>query len=207
MCQIFSIILLQLAATTLSITYRLPVILQFILPTTEKLQYYFFSMKFALFLLFAVAGMHRVVDAFAPSAPIAAGTNLVVSTGRICANANLRTITNSCLAMSAGGLPDFDVNNIDQTEAVAMTKKLSDTVITSLSSTGVTLPTLDSIDLSALSSLSLGEGISTDEVSSKVNEALDEFIAWAQPQVEALTDYGMLCCVRYCCIKCCNIYL
>ena len=152
-------------------------------------------MKFASSLLFAVVGVYRAVDAFAPSAPIAAGTNLVVPTGRICANANLRTSsTNSCLAMSASRLPDFDVIKIDQAEAVAMAKQLSDTIITSLSSTGVTLPKLESIDLSALSSLSLGEGISTDEVSSKVNEALNEFLAWAQPQVEALADYGMLCC-------------
>ena len=94
--------------------------------------------------------------------------------------------------MSAGGLPDVDINNVDQTEAVAVAKQLADTVITSLSTTGVTLPKLDSIELSALSSLSLGEGISTDEVSSKVNEALNKFIAWAQPQVEALADYGVL---------------
>ena len=152
-------------------------------------------MKVATFLLFAFAGMYRAVDAFAPASPIAAGTNLVMPMGRICANANLRTAsTNSCLAMSANGMPDIDITNVDQSEVVDMAKQLSETVITSLASTGVTLPKLESIDLSALSSLSLGEGISTDEVSSKVNEALNEFRAWAQPQVEALADYGMLCC-------------
>ena len=93
--------------------------------------------------------------------------------------------------MSANGMPDVDISNVDQSEVVDMAKQLSDTVITSLASTGVTLPKLESIDLSALSSLSLGEGISTDEVSSKVNEALNDFIAWAQPQVEALADYGV----------------
>ena len=151
-------------------------------------------MKLFVSFLVAFAGMDRAVDAFAPSAPIAAvGTNLLVPAGRICANANyLRTSTNPCLAMSAGGLPEVDLNNLDQAEAMAMAKQLTDTVITSLSSTGVTLPRLESVDLSALSTLSLGEGISTDEVSSKVNAALNEFIAWAQPQVEALTDYGVL---------------
>ena len=150
-------------------------------------------MKLFVSFLVAFAGMDRAVDAFAPSAPIATvGTNLLAPTGSICANANLRTSTNTCLAMSAGGLPEVDLNNLDQAEAMAMAKQLTDTVITSLSSTGVTLPRLESVDLSALSSLSLGEGISTDEVSSKVNAALNEFVAWAQPQVEALTDYGVL---------------
>ena len=43
---------------------------------------------------------------------------------------------------------------------------------------------LDSIDSSALSSLLLGEENSTDRL-------LKEFTAWAQPQVEALADYGV----------------
>ena len=147
-------------------------------------------MKVATFLLLAFAGMYRAVVAFSPASPIVSGTNLVMPMGRICANANLRAAsTNSCLAMSANGMPDVGISNLDQAEAVDMAKQLSETVITSLASAGVTLPKLESIDLSALSSLSLGEGISTDEVSSKVNEALNEFIAWAQPQVEALADY------------------
>jgi len=58
------------------------------------------------------------------------------------------------------------------------------------------LPKPDSIDLSALSSLSLAEENSTDEFARKLNEALNEFIAWAQPQVEALADYGGLLVLR-----------
>ena len=140
-------------------------------------------MKLAFSLLFAVVGANRAVDAFVPSTSITSA-NFVVPTGRI---ANLRTSgTNSCLAMSTGGLPELDIETLDRTKALA------DSVITSLSSTGVTLPKPDSIDLSALSSLSLAEENSTDEFARKLNEALNEFIAWAQPQVEALADYGGL---------------
>ena len=52
---------------------------------------------------------------------------------------------------------------------------------------------LDSIDSSALSSLLLGEENSTDRL-------VREFTEWAQPQVEALADYGALLvkCRNYC---------
>ena len=52
---------------------------------------------------------------------------------------------------------------------------------------------LDSIDSSALSSLLLGEENSTDRL-------VREFTEWAQPQVEALADYGALLvkCRIYC---------
>ena len=52
---------------------------------------------------------------------------------------------------------------------------------------------LDNIDSSALSSLLLGEENSTDRL-------VREFTEWAQPQVEALADYGALL------VKCRNSY-
>jgi len=91
------------------------------------------------------------------------------------------------------GLSDDIIGNVNLNEIGTAAKSILETTPTTLASLDAGSMSQEPLILPDISlpTLSIGEGLSMGDLSipPEVNDAINDFIAWAQPQIEALADY------------------